>query len=283
MNAFICFHSYILDLNFFFIILTFRVFIDSGFADRFIIVPYFLRGMSEEKQKEDTITAIKVMNRKWYNNRIFLAESLALGSLAFIGGFYGPLEAHQAAWYQALFFVAAAGFFVVLFSYLFNLLWIGLLFPKKKEESKEIKETRKQTSFDFYTNWKNRLFYSILQVLQSAVAIVLIIIVSLSLIMIHYVQYVNIVTGFILFANLFLYYDRFTIIFRQSLPKNIENKTLVILKSTAMYLLLIPLYPVLLIISLIDIFRTLSLKDKNSQDLFNARSTMYIEIFQETE
>ena len=59
--------------------------------------------MSEDNQNEETVSAIQAMNRKWYNHRIFLAVSLALGPLAFIGGFYGPLDVNQAVWYQAVF------------------------------------------------------------------------------------------------------------------------------------------------------------------------------------
>ncbi|MCG3221239.1 MAG: hypothetical protein H7641_07650 [Candidatus Heimdallarchaeota archaeon] len=236
--------------------------------------------MSEENHKGEAVAAIQAMNRKWYNHRIFLAISLALGPLTFIGGSYGPLASNRAIWYQAVFFLFAAGFFVVLFSYLFNLLWIVLLFPKRKDEGAKRKEARKQAKIDFYSNWKNRLFYGIVQVLHSSVVIVLFILISQGIILIDYVQYMYIVIGFLLFANLFLFYDRFTIIFIQSLPSQIENKKMFILKSIGLYILLIPLYPILLLIIFVDIFRLITVEDKDSQDLFTARSTMYIEIFQ---
>lgn len=236
--------------------------------------------MSEDKQEVEPISAIQAMNRKWYNHRIFLAVSLALGPLTFIGGFYGPLDVNQAIWYQAVFFIIAAGFFVVLCSYLFNLLWILLLSPKRKDDGAKRKEARRQARIDFYSNWKNRLFYGIVQVLNSSVVIVLFIIISQGIILIHFVQYLYIVIGFLLFANLFLFYDRFTIIFIQSLPSKIENKKMFILKSIGLYILLILFYPILLLISLVDLFRLISVEDKDSQDLFTTRSTMYIEIFQ---
>ncbi len=236
--------------------------------------------MSEDYQEEETVTAIQAMNRKWYNHRIFLAVSLALGPLAFIGGFYGPLDVNQAIWYQAVFFIIAGGFFVVLFSYLFNLLWILLLRPRRKDDSVKRKKAQKQARIEFYSNWKNRLFYGIVQVLHSSLVIVLFILISQEIILIHFVQYLYIVIGFLLFANLFLFYDRFTIIFIQSLPSKIENKKMFILKSIGLYLLLIPLYPILLLISLVDLFRLITVEDKDSQDLFTTRSTMYVEIFQ---
>ncbi|NPD88790.1 MAG: hypothetical protein HGN29_08690 [Asgard group archaeon] len=236
--------------------------------------------MIEDNQKEEIVSAIQALNRKWYNHRIFLAISLALGPLAFIGGFYGPLEVDQAIWYQTVFFLIAAGFFVVLVSYLFNLLWIVLLVPKRKDDGAKRKEARKQAKIDFYSNWKNKLLYSIVQILHSSLVIVLFILLSQGVILVDYVQYVYIVIGFILFANLFLFYDRFTIIFIQSLPSKIENKMMFILKSIALYILLIPLYPILLLISLADLFRYFTLEDKDDQDLFTARSIMYIEIFQ---
>lgn len=236
--------------------------------------------MIEDNQKEEIVSAIQALNRKWYNHRIFLAISLALGPLAFIGGFYGPLEVDQAIWYQTVFFLIAAGFFVVLVSYLFNLLWIVLLVPKRKDDGAKRKEARKQAKIDFYSNWKNKLLYSIVQILHSSLVIVLFILLSQGVILVDYVQYVYIVIGFILFANLFLFYDRFTIIFIQSLPSKIENKMMFILKSIALYILLIPLFPILLLISLADLFRYFTLEDKDDQDLFTARSIMYIEIFQ---
>ncbi|MHA2256000.1 MAG: hypothetical protein ACXAAM_08010 [Candidatus Heimdallarchaeaceae archaeon] len=219
------------------------------------------------------------MNRKWYNHRIFLAVSLALGPLTFIGGFFGPLDVNQAAWYQAVFFIIAAGFFVVIFSYLFNLLWILLLFPKRKDDGVKRKEARKQAKIDFYSNWKNRLLYGIVQVLHSSLVIVLFIILSQGIILLHFVQYVYIVIGFLLFANLFMFYDRITIIYIQSIPSNIENMKMFILKSIGIYFLLLPLYPILLLINIVDLFRLITVEDRTSQDLFTARSTMYIEIF----
>ncbi|MHA1954811.1 MAG: hypothetical protein ACW96U_12775 [Candidatus Heimdallarchaeaceae archaeon] len=235
--------------------------------------------MSEDYQEEEAVSAIQSMNRKWYNHRIFLAVSLALGPLTFIGGFFGPLDVNQAAWYQAVFFIIAAGFFVVIFSYLFNLLWILLLFPKRKDDGVKRKEARKQAKIDFYSNWKNRLLYGIVQVLHSSLVIVLFIILSQGIILLHFVQYVYIVIGFLLFANLFMFYDRITIIYIQSIPSNIENMKMFILKSIGIYFLLLPLYPILLLINIVDLFRLITVEDRTSQDLFTARSIMYIEIF----
>jgi MFS family permease len=236
--------------------------------------------MSEDNQTEESIAVIQAMNRKWYNHRIFLAMSFVLGPLTFIGGFYGPLDVTHAPWYQSVFFVLAAGFFVVLLSYLFNLLWIIILAPKRKRDRSKRKEARKQGKINFYANWKNGLFYSIVQFLHTAIVVMLFMLLSRGYIIPHFVQYVYIVIGFLLFGNVFLFYDRFTIIFIQNIPSEIENKILFILKSVALYLLLIPLYPILLLISFVDLFRYFTLENKDEQDLFTARSTMYIEIFQ---
>lgn len=235
--------------------------------------------MSEDNKNKEKVEAIKAMNKRWYNHRIFLAESIALGSLAFVGGFYGPLTSNQGVWFQALFFVFAAGFFVVLFSYLFNLLWILLLKSGIKRDKAKEKQERKQAIIDFYANWKNKLFYSIVQIIQNAVVIILIVMVSLEIIPVDYTEYMYITIGFLLFANLFLFFDRFTIIFLQNQPQEIENKQMFILKSIALFLLLLPMYPIFLILNLVDSFKYLISDDRESPDLFTARSTMFIEIF----
>ena len=236
--------------------------------------------MSERNQNEEMITAIQAMNKKWYNHRIFLVESLILGCLTFIGGFHDPFEANIGTWIQTVFFVLAAGFFVVLFSYAFNLLWIATLKPKRgEEESIASKKEKKEARIAFYNNWKNKLFYSIVQLLQGLVAILLIILVSLGIIINAYDRYVNIVIGFALLGNLLLFYDRIINIFTQSIPAEIEDRLMFTLKSIALYLLLIPLYPIFLLISTVDLFRYFTIEDKESQDFFAARTIMYIEIF----
>lgn len=236
--------------------------------------------MNRDSKNEEQIEAIKAMNKKWYNHRIFLAESLALGVLTFIGGFYGPLTANQGPWFQALFFVFASGFFVVVLSYLFNLLWLLSLKSETKRDKAKERKDRKQAVIDFYMNWKNRLFYSLVIFLQSGVVIILILMAALGIMPIAYTEYAYITVGLLLFANIFLFIDRFTIIFIQNITTDIENKQLFILKSIGLYLLLLPLYPIFLLLSLVDIFRSIFVEDKESNDLFTARSKMYIEIFQ---
>ena len=101
--------------------------------------------MTEKKadQTEQMRKEIKAIHKKWYDNKFFFIASLILAPATFVGGFFNnrsevlTYQLHP-VWQSAVvavFFVLSVGFFVVILSYLFNLLWLGLL-REKKEETK---------------------------------------------------------------------------------------------------------------------------------------------------
>jgi hypothetical protein len=103
--------------------------------------------MSKSKdipKTEDIKEEIKSMQRKWYENKIFFICSLVLWPPFFFGAlrigdwrfipFGTTIKESMLAVTQTLMFLIAAGFFVLLLSYLFNQLWLLTLSGPKKEE-----------------------------------------------------------------------------------------------------------------------------------------------------
>ncbi|MHA1668315.1 MAG: hypothetical protein ACTSUR_06610 [Candidatus Heimdallarchaeaceae archaeon] len=87
-----------------------------------------------EKQKDNAILmkeGLKEINKKWFENKVFFIVSLVLGPLTFVFGFLVDYFTSWQSWITTIFFVVAAGFFVVILSYLFNLLWLVIIREKK--------------------------------------------------------------------------------------------------------------------------------------------------------
>lgn len=103
--------------------------------------------MSKSKdipKTEEVKEEIKSMHRKWYENKILFVSSLILWLPFFFGAlrlgdwkfipFGETIKASMLAVAQTFMFLIAAGFFVLLLSYLFNQLWLLTLSGPKKEE-----------------------------------------------------------------------------------------------------------------------------------------------------
>ncbi|MCG3217152.1 MAG: hypothetical protein KAS63_10520 [Candidatus Heimdallarchaeota archaeon] len=101
--------------------------------------------MSKTKTDDTEVLreGIKKFNKKWIDNKIFFIVSLILAPSTFVGGFFtnkSEVLTHQnhPIWQSAIvatFFVLSVGFFVVVFSYLFNQVWLLTLREGKKEQS----------------------------------------------------------------------------------------------------------------------------------------------------
>ena len=96
--------------------------------------------MSEEPEKaiqaeeEDVISdEIKKLNKSWIRNPYIIVASLILGPATFVGAFFIDYYTVWHSILQAIVFLISAGFFVILFSYGFNHLWLYTL--KKKSNS----------------------------------------------------------------------------------------------------------------------------------------------------
>ena len=98
-----------------------------------------------EKKTDDTAQMrkeIKSIHKKWYDNKLFFIASLILAPATFVGGFLNNVSdvlfyQNHPVWQSsvvAVFFVLSVGFFVVVFSYLFNVLWLAVLREKKEEK-----------------------------------------------------------------------------------------------------------------------------------------------------
>ncbi|MCE7743435.1 MAG: hypothetical protein GOP50_13370, partial [Candidatus Heimdallarchaeota archaeon] len=85
---------------------------------------------TEEISREELVQEIKEMNRRWYQKTWLFVLSLVLGSATFIGGFFVDFESVWQSAVQSIVFLIAAGFFALVFSYLFNVTWLYAL--KKK-------------------------------------------------------------------------------------------------------------------------------------------------------
>ncbi|MFW9852556.1 MAG: hypothetical protein ACFFDS_06420 [Candidatus Thorarchaeota archaeon] len=92
---------------------------------------------------EDLKEEIKSMHRKWYENKILFISSLILWPPFFFGALslgdwkfipFGETQVWGLALAQTFMFFIAAGFFVLLLSYLFNQLWLLTLSGPKNEE-----------------------------------------------------------------------------------------------------------------------------------------------------
>jgi len=88
---------------------------------------------SQENQTEEEAVIsdeIRKLNKSWYTNPYLVVASLILGPATFVGAFFID---YYTVWHyaiQSVVFLISAGFFVILFSYGFNLLWLYSL--KKK-------------------------------------------------------------------------------------------------------------------------------------------------------
>jgi len=84
-----------------------------------------------QPEEEDVVSdEIRKLNKAWYTNPYLVVASLILGPATFVGAFFIDffLVWHSAI--QTVVFLISAGFFVILLSYGFNLLWLYSL--KKK-------------------------------------------------------------------------------------------------------------------------------------------------------
>lgn len=91
---------------------------------------------TEEISREELVQEIKEMNRRWYQKTWLFVLSLVLGSATFIGGFFVDFESVWQSAVQSIVFLIAAGFFALVFSYLFNVTWLYALKKKSVREYK---------------------------------------------------------------------------------------------------------------------------------------------------
>lgn len=94
--------------------------------------------LQENKESDETknelILEIKEMNKRWYQKTWLFILSLILGASSFIGGFYVNFESTWQSAVQSIFFLLSIGFFVLVFSYLFNVTW---LYVQKEKSDRE--------------------------------------------------------------------------------------------------------------------------------------------------
>ncbi len=90
--------------------------------------------MSEESNQEiqaeevdEVSEEIKKMNRSWIRNPYIVVASLILGPATFVGAFFIDFYSVWQSVVQTIVFIISAGFFVILFSYGFNHLWLYAL------------------------------------------------------------------------------------------------------------------------------------------------------------
>jgi len=115
------------------IILLVEILVSSINLLQFLLVR-LLMSKNIEKQKDNAILmkeGLKEINKKWFENKVFFIVSLVLGPLTFVFGFLVDYFTSWQSWITTIFFVVAAGFFVVILSYLFNLLWLVIIREKK--------------------------------------------------------------------------------------------------------------------------------------------------------
>ena len=82
-------------------------------------------------EEEDVVSnEIRKLNKSWYTNPYLVVASLILGPATFVGAFFIDFYTVWHSAIQTVVFLISAGFFVILLSYGFNLLWLYSL--KKK-------------------------------------------------------------------------------------------------------------------------------------------------------
>jgi hypothetical protein len=97
--------------------------------------------MSEElkegiqaEEEEVVSEELKKLNRSWIRNPYLVVASLILGPATFVGAFFIDFESVWQYTVQSIVFLLSAGFFVILFSYGFNQLW---LYAAKKKSNRD--------------------------------------------------------------------------------------------------------------------------------------------------
>ena len=97
--------------------------------------------MSEEPEKaiqaeeEDVVSEeIKKLNKSWIKNPYIIVASLILGPATFVGAFFIDYYTVWHSVLQTIVFIISAGFFVILFSYGFNHLWLYTLKKKSNRD-----------------------------------------------------------------------------------------------------------------------------------------------------
>ncbi len=85
-----------------------------------------------QPEEEDVVSEeIRKLNKSWYTNPYLIVASLILGPATFVGAFFIDYYTVWHSVIQAIVFLISAGFFVILLSYGFNLLWLYSLKKKK--------------------------------------------------------------------------------------------------------------------------------------------------------
>ena len=82
------------------------------------------------EEKDVVSDEIRKLNKSWYTNPYLVVASLILGPATFVGAFFIDYYTVWHSAIQTVVFLISAGFFVILLSYGFNLLWLYSL--KKK-------------------------------------------------------------------------------------------------------------------------------------------------------
>ena len=90
--------------------------------------------VDEEAETKELVEEIKKMNKQWYEKTWLLILSLILGSASFVGGFFVQFESIWQSAVQTVFFIATAGFFVIVLSFVFNKAWQYSLKKKSANE-----------------------------------------------------------------------------------------------------------------------------------------------------
>ena len=88
----------------------------------------------DESVKQEITDGLKELNRRWYQKTWLFILSLILGPATFITGFFVEFEPIWQSAVQSIFFVISAAFFVLTFSYLFNITWLYALKKKTDRE-----------------------------------------------------------------------------------------------------------------------------------------------------
>ncbi|MHA1687325.1 MAG: hypothetical protein ACTSYD_13155 [Candidatus Heimdallarchaeaceae archaeon] len=95
---------------------------------------------SETKMKEKTSSSVRkslqLLNKEFLEQKWVLIISAIIAPFTFVTGLFVPFEPSYLHWLQTLFFIIASICLVIVFSFLFNKLWIALI----KEEEEGLKE-----------------------------------------------------------------------------------------------------------------------------------------------
>ena len=92
---------------------------------------------TEKKPSVSIRESLQLLNKEFLENKWILITSVIIAPFTFVTGLFVPFEPSYLHWLQTFFFILASICLVIVFSFLFNKLWIAMIKEEEKTEKQK--------------------------------------------------------------------------------------------------------------------------------------------------